>query len=219
MATTAPRPRPFDPVPQGSHVARLYRVIHIGTTEFEFKGETKKSNKVMLTFELCNEKKVFNEGEEPQPLSISREFGFSMSPKGKLRPFIEGMFGMKMHDDEAYNFDFETLPGQECLLTVGHEERSGNTYANILNASPLPKGMQAPGLVNKPEFISVDSTPEHQIETLPEWITKKIYATEEWTARQRHVRNMQDAGLTGQAGTNIRDYRPDVVQEEKDIPF
>ena len=34
--------------------------------------------------------------------------------------------------------------GPECLLTVVHEERNGNTYANILNASALPKGMEAP---------------------------------------------------------------------------
>src|SRR6266550_6930129 len=107
LAMKAPKGKSFDPVPAGTHVARLYQIIHIGTVKFEYKGEVKQSDKIRFTFELCNERKVFNEGEEPRPFSISREFGFSISPKGHLRPFIEGMGGAKMHDDEAYNFDID----------------------------------------------------------------------------------------------------------------
>jgi hypothetical protein len=56
-------------------------------------GETKSSDKVRLTFELSNERKVIKEGEEARPYSVSREFGFSMHSKSKLRPFVEGMIG------------------------------------------------------------------------------------------------------------------------------
>jgi hypothetical protein len=57
----------------------------LGTNSFEYMGETKSSDKIRLTFELSNERKVFKEGDEAKPYSISREFGFSMHTKSKLR--------------------------------------------------------------------------------------------------------------------------------------
>src|SRR5436190_13601596 len=109
MSLTAPRAKSNTDIPKGNHVARLYQVIHIGTNEFEFKGETKKSDKIRFTFELSNERKVFKEGEEAKPFSVSREFGFSMGPKSHLRPFVESMVGTALFDDEAYGFNFEDL--------------------------------------------------------------------------------------------------------------
>ena len=53
MTTTAKKPeegKKFDPVPEGSHVARLYRLIHIGTQRFEFSGEAKELYKIRLEF-------------------------------------------------------------------------------------------------------------------------------------------------------------------------
>jgi hypothetical protein len=217
----APKPKAFDPVPKGSHVARLYQIIHLGTTHFEYKGEAKSSNKIRLTFELCNERKVFTEGEEAKPYSISREFGWNMSPRGKLRPFIEGMLGVALDDDEAYNIDIESLLGEACLVTVVHEEKNGNTYANILNASPLPKGMEAPATYNPTVFLSVEDATEEQILALPEFLRDKLYQSDEWAERMER-----------KANPDPKDYRPNGVKktlehaekaadevDEADIPF
>ena len=182
----APKPKAFDPIPKGTHVARLYSIIHLGTTSFQYKGEEKSSNKIRLTFELCNEKKEFKEGEGEKPYSISREFGWSMSPRGKLRPFIEAMSGAALYDEEAYNLDIEDLLGRECLLTVVHEEKNGNTYSNILTASPLPKGTIAPEMVNEPKFVSVDTSSEEEIAALPEFLKNKMYESEEWAGRKTY---------------------------------
>jgi hypothetical protein len=179
----APKSKSFDPVPAGTHVARLYQIIHIGTTSFEYKGEMKQSDKIRLTFELCNERKVFNEGEEPRPFSISREFGYSMSPKSHLRPFIEGMAGVKMHDDEAYNFETDSLLGEACLLSVVHVEKEGNTYANIQSASPLIKGMEAQPLYNKTQTIDVNTITDDELAALPQFLQDKIKASLEWANR------------------------------------
>jgi hypothetical protein len=93
-------------------------------------------------------------GDEPRPWSVSREFGFSMHAKSKLRPFVEGMIGTALFDKEADNFEFESLLGQECLRNVVHDEKNGSVYANIVGASPLPKGMDAPALVNETRMIT-----------------------------------------------------------------
>jgi hypothetical protein len=215
MALTAPRAKTNTDVPKGNHVARLYQIIHIGTNEFEFKGETKKSDKIRLSFELCNERKVFKEGEEPRPFSVSREFGFSMGPKSHLRPFVEGMIGTALFDEEAYNFDFEDLLGRECLLNVVHEEKNGNVYANIAGASPLPKGMDAPELYNDTTMIDVNTSPVEEIEALPEFIKAKIFSSEEWAGRTAHERNME--AYTQQKATGSTPTSADINPE--DIPF
>lgn len=227
----APEPKKtHDPAPKGSHVARLYQIINLGTTEFEYKGEMKKSTKLRLTFELCNEKKVFKEGEEAKPLSVSREFGFSMSPRSKLRPFIESMIGTALHDKEAYNFDFEDLLGRECLLTIDHESKGEKTYANIISAAPLPKGMEAPELFNEAVSLDVNSITEAEMDTLPDFLKEKMWHSEEWALRQRATINVAKAKevLAQQSEENLaKANRPSFIQEEpeegedefSDIPF
>ena len=190
MALTAPKGKSSEPAPKGNHVARLYQIIHIGTNDFEYMGETKSSDKIRLTFELCNERKAFKEGDEPRPWSVSREFGFSMHAKSKLRPFVEGMLGAPLFDKEADNFDFESLLGQECLLNVVHDEKNGSVYANIAGASPLPKGMDAPALANETKMIDVNTASFEEIEALPGFIREKMQSSDEFKGRVKHAENM-----------------------------
>jgi hypothetical protein len=156
-------------------------------------GETKSSDKIRLTFQLSNERKVFKEGDEPKPYSISREFGFSMHTKSKLRPFVEGMIGAPLFDKEADNFDFEDLLGRECLLNVVHEEKNGNVYANVAGASPLPKGMDASEQVNESKMIDVNTAPFEEIEALPSFIREKMQSSDEFKGRVAHQNNMGGA--------------------------
>lgn len=202
MALTAPKGKAFDPAPAGSHVARLYQIIHIGTITTEFKGEKKQTDKIRLTFELCNETKVFKEGEEAKPLSVSREFSFYMSPKANLRQFVEGMIGTRLDEEEAATFDLEGLLSEDCLLNIVHSESksSGNIYADIKSASPLPKGMTAPTVFNTPTLIDVNSATEEQIDALPEFIRDKMKSSEQFDAR-------------------FRQGQPNVEVSPDDIPF
>jgi hypothetical protein len=176
--------RELDPVPQGNHVARLYEIIHVGTIPTTWQGQEKMTDKIRLSFELCNERKEFKEGEGEKPFSISREFTYSWGPKGHLRPFVEGFIGTKLHDDEAYNFNLEDLLGEACLLNVVHTEKDGNTYANIQGASPLPKGMTAPELVNETRSLDINTMPYKDIGGLPLFIQSKMYSSEEFANRK-----------------------------------
>lgn len=211
MTLTKAKKPTREPAPAGTHVARLYQIIHIGTVPTSYKGQDKMTDKIRLTFELSNEKKVFKEGEEARPLAISREFTYSWGSKGHLRPFVEGLGGVKLSDEDAYNFDMEALLGQPCLLNVIHEEKEGATYANVNSASPLPKGMVAPELFNETQVIDINSTPWDEIATLPEFIINKMMSSEEWNARKIHEANL--AGHTSDID-EIFDESP--VDEEEE---
>lgn len=181
----APKPKStYEAVPAGTHVARLYQIVNLGTHAFEFKGETKSSTKIRLTFELPGEMREFGEDKELKPMAISREFGFSMGKKSHLRPFVEGMLGVALHDEEAYAFDIEDLLGRSCLLSVAHTEKDGNVYSNINSASPLMKGMAAPEGFNPTSLIDVNTATEEQVDALPGFLRDKMKASDEWKARQ-----------------------------------
>lgn len=182
----------FAPTPKGNHIARLYQIFHFGHVPTEYQGEKNQTDQVKLTFELCNEKKVFKEGEDPRPYSIStRDLTYSLGKKANLRKLVEGMIGVSLTDDEAYAFDIEQLIGTACLLNVVHTTKDQNTYANIQGASPLPKGMDAPPLFNEAKIVDVDSATLEQIDALPDWVKDKFKMSDEFDKRFRQA-GMED---------------------------
>jgi hypothetical protein len=171
----------FELVPIGNHLARVYRVIHIGTAPEAYMGEEQMMNKILIGFELCNEKKVFKEEKGEEPLVIGREFTLSMGKKSNLKKFVENMLGVALQDEEAYSFDIASLIGEACLLNVIHKvSGKGNTYALIQGASPVPKGMIVPAQHNPAQKLDYEKFDEELYKSLPEYIRTKIGKTEEF---------------------------------------
>ena len=170
-------------VPAGTHVARCYQIIHIGTILDTYQGEEKLVNKVRLVFELPLETADFGKGE--QPFSIGRDFTLSMHEKSGLRAFVQGWLGKAMSDGEANKFDIATLLGKECMLNVMHRTaNTGRTYADIKGASPLVKGMTCPPLVNSAFLLDYDSEDfDLRFKMLPEWLQNKVSSSKEFSDR------------------------------------
>ena len=181
-------------VPEGTHLAILYRVMNLGTRLQEYMGKPKehKDTLVTLTFEFPNERSKFTaknedgtEEEVDKPLVLSREFTLSMGPKSNLRPFVEGIIGVKLLDEEAYAFDLEDLVGKSCLVTVNHRESktNGKTYANVTSTAPLMRGMTVPEQYNTSSVFDVNTASREVIDALPEFIRKKIEDSDEYKKR------------------------------------
>lgn len=180
----APRPKQFDPVPAGNHIARLYQILHIGTISNPYQGQDRQVDTIRLTFELCNEKKEFRDGEGEKPYSISQDLTFSMGKKANLRKMVEGMLGKTLKDEEALDIEIESLLGTACLLSVVHKETAaGNTIARIQSASPLPKGLEAPDMVNPKKFIDVGDADCDELDNLPQFLREKIQSSHEYGVR------------------------------------
>lgn len=174
----------FEPAPAGNHVARLYSIINIGTIEEEYAGETKQINKIRFTFELCNKKKVYKDGEPEKPIAIGAEFTFSMGAKANLRKFVEGMLGKKLTDAEANELQVESLLGHACLLNVIHKtSKTGNLYALVQNASPLPEGIEAPAQANENFLLGYgDTWDQAKFALLPNFIKDKMMLSAQYKA-------------------------------------
>ena len=189
MALVAPKnneykARNFELVPSGNHVASLYQILHIGTVEDTFEGDTRWVDKIRFTFELSNERKEFKEGEGEKPFSISKEMTFSMNEKAHLRKIVEGMLGVALSEEEAEAFEIDAVLGKSCLLNVVHKTtKRGMNIAVILTASPLPKGMPKPENFNEPRLLDVNTISDEDMGKLPGFLREKMESSKEWKKR------------------------------------
>jgi len=170
-------------VPAGTHVARCYQIIHIGTIPDTFQGEDRLVDKVRLVFELPLETADFGKGE--QPFSIGRDFTLSMHEKSGLRAFVQSWLGKSMSDSDAAKFDIGTLLGKEAMVSVMHRTaNTGRTYADLKGASPLAKGMTCPPQVNSAFLLDYDSEDfDLRFKMLPEWLQNKVSSSAEFSQR------------------------------------
>jgi hypothetical protein len=192
MPTKATAPtKTFTLTPAGTHVARVFKFMNLGTRYQEYKGEMKDypDTLINISFELPNELNTFTvknedgtEEKVEKPFAISREFTLSMGPKSNLRPIVEGIIGTPLTDEEAYAFDLESLVGMTCLVTIAHKKsKDGDrTFANLVSTAPLMKGMVAPEAFNKPVIQNVNDMTVEEIEALPEWLANKMKVSDEY---------------------------------------
>lgn len=177
----------FEIAPAGNHIARLYRIINLGNVPFTFQGEGKRGPKVRLYFELSNEMIEYEKDGQKltKPFSVSAEYTLSMHKKAQLRKIVEGVVGEALDDEEAWEFDIESLLGKVTLLNVIHKaSKDGQkTYANIAGTSPLPKGMEAPAIVNQPSILDVNTATLEEIEDLPDFLKDAIKSSTEFYNR------------------------------------
>lgn len=200
----------FETAPAGNHVAICNGVVDLGVQPGRGKYPDPKPQ-VYLRFELPTERVSYEkDGKTIEgPMSIGRDFSAFMSEKANLRKFVESWFGKKFPtDDAAGNFDFSTLLGRKCLLNVTHTEKGDKVYANISNATPIPKGMTADyPQHNKSVFFDLATPDEKAFETLPQWLQKRI--------NERIIEQPKN----GNAGNHDERNPPPPADFDDDIPF
>ena len=170
-------------VPSGTHIARCYSMIHIGTVEWEWQGETKHSDKIRLSFELPNEMRDF--GGEEKPMVISKEYTLSLHEKSNLRRDLEGWRGKSFTKEELNRFDVTNLLGKSCNVSIIHKNsKSGNEFAQIGSISGISKGTKCPEQINESFIFNYeDNFNAEWLEQQPDWIQDQIKGTDEYKSK------------------------------------
>lgn len=176
--------------PAGTFIARVTRIIYIGTIKETYMGEEKEMPKVMITWELPTETHVFKEEDGAKPFTISKEYTHSMGKKSNLRPVTEAIIGASLLDEEAYNFDHDELLGLPCQITIIHEEKESGTWEKVTTVSPLLKGVTCPPQVNPSKVLSFEKWDEALFESLPNFIKNKIISSKEYKAMKGIVKEV-----------------------------
>lgn len=172
-----PEKNEFELTPAGTHVATCYRVVDLGTQLVDFKGETKKQHKIMISWELTDEKM-----QDSRPFSTHKQYTLSSNEKASLRKDLQSWRGLPFSDEDFGRFDIGVLIGKSCLVGIVHTSQNGNTYANITSIMKLPKGTMAPPLINPTVYFSLNDFKQEIYDNLSENIKAKIAKSPEYQA-------------------------------------
>lgn len=146
----------FTPHPEGQFAAVCVDVVDLGVIETHWQGQIKHKHKIEIFF-FCGEWKDGEDGKK-QPLFVRERFTLSLNDKGNLKKFLEAWRGRQFTKEEEEGFDIEKLIGAPAVVQVVHREDNGNTYANILSAMRILKGMDFP---EKPkDYVRVCDRPK-----------------------------------------------------------
>lgn len=169
----------FELAPAGNHLAVCFQVIDLGTQQVEWSGQVKKQRKIILGWELPNEKM-----DDGQPFMISSRYTFSSFERAKLMLHLNSWRGRPFTDEEYGSFEMENLIGKGCFLNLIHEpsKDGSRTYCNIASIAALPKGTKTPELTNQPVYFSLDEPDEAVWHELPEWMQEIISRSPEYQA-------------------------------------
>jgi len=165
----------FKIVPAANHVGVCSMVVDLGKQRTEYMGQSKLKHQVYIAWELPHEQIEWTDkdgNERKGPMRIGKTYTVSLGKNAVLRAELENWRGRPFSEEEIKGFDITRLAGAPAMINVTHVEKNGRTYANVVGVTPLPKGMEKPGLFDA--ALVYDDEHLSTFEYLPEWLQKKV---------------------------------------------
>lgn len=170
------------PAPEGAHPGRLVRIVDVGsqvTPFFHEDGSPVVSRKLSISWELYCDRMT-----DGRPYMVSEKYTRSLNEKSGLYKLCKQWLGKEW--DEALlagGFNFSSLLGRACLVTVNHQtSKQGKTFAKLGAVTVLPKGLKADDQVNPSLLFDLDKPDRAVLELLPKWQQEEIGKSPEWKA-------------------------------------
>ena len=178
----------FQLAPVGNHIARCVQVIDLGTQRDSFEGKPKIMHKVRISWELPEEKAVFDEEKGEEPFLVSKEYTLSLSDRANLRHDLESWRGRDFTEKELEAFDIDKLLGAPCMLNVIHKKSAKKRdYVAITSVTRLPKSVKpkdVPKQILPSVKYMIEDGRNDVFKALPDFIKAKIMVSEEWTGEK-----------------------------------
>ena len=164
----------FQQPPTGTHLARCYGLIDIGTQKSEYKGQTVIRRQVILRWELPTELM-----EDGRPFSVSKFYTQSLNEKSNLYADLVNWRGREFTKDELSGFDAKAILDKTCLLSITMNDKGKARVTGLMKG---PKHMEVPPRVNDLVFFSLESDEfdQNTFNALSEGIQKMIRLSPEW---------------------------------------
>lgn len=207
----------FPIVPEGVYTARCFKIIDLGTQWIEWAGEKKQQRKVLITWELLDDKEKMEDG---RPWAATKKYTATLDERGRLRPDLEAWRGKKFTDSEIVNFDLQDVLGKYCTIQIVHSE--DGKYANV-NSIMAFKGTK-PESVNPDVAFDIDAPDMTIYEAFSDKMKEQINASSEWQHRELKAKGKsKPAETTDKAEPELDEVIEDFDTEEEinldDVPF
>ena len=227
----------FEQVPQGMHKAVCYRFVDAGTVDEEYMGEKSKKHKFFLFWELPGLKL-----EDDRPMSIFREYTFSLHEKSKFTEHLTSWMNRPLTDAEKQSFDLTSVLGKGCKLSVGVTSGGNAKVTDVHNIptafDPETEELRQLTTHNELQIFDLDvyckefsgeMCPESKamvdiFDTLPRFIQNRINGSEDVSPAIPPCYEMQAAlakASKAEAAPVVSEPQPienDLLPED-DIPF
>lgn len=186
----------FKIAPVGSHLARLYRIIDLGTQTSEYMGQTKMLRKVKFFWELHGDDL---KTDDSKPLIQTRNYTLSLGDKASLRKDLESWRGKSFTDDELRGFDISKLLDKWCMVTVQHRTaNNGNVYADAVAITPVPAIVQKAGVpqgVNPCVIFDLQKFDQEVFDSLSQGLKDQIMQSAEMRNKKDVNKMLQEAAI------------------------
>ncbi|KAA5547010.1 hypothetical protein FYK55_00910 [Roseiconus nitratireducens] len=192
----------YEPCPAGNQLAVCARLIDLGTQSTTYAGKPKRQRKLYIEFQVPGERTA-----DDQPFVVGNRYTFSSSERATLRQHLESWRGRRFTNEEIEDFDLRNILNKPACLSIVHNERGGNLYADIAHFSGIPKGTSGPALEGPTTYLSLDPEdfdPE-VFEALSDRLKETIAASPEYQALTSGATTSQSAATqpTGPDDENI----------------
>lgn len=165
----------FEITPEGTYIARCFKVIDLGTQKVEFAGDTKYQQKVMISWELLDPENV--RMKDGKPFAASKRYTASLHEKASLRKDLQNWRGKKFTEPELEGFDLKKILGSYCQVQVIHTENNGNTYANV---DAIMSTKEKPKPVNPDVYFDISEPDMEVFNNFSDNMKKIIESSLEW---------------------------------------
>jgi hypothetical protein len=162
----------FEPVPEGTHIARCITVCDLGLQQGNFGSK----EKVYVGFEVPAVRVSWEkDGKQHEgPAIIGSTYTLSVHPKSILGQHITSWRGKAFTEDELKSFDVFKVLGAPCMIAVTHAHKNENVYANITAIMRVPAGTVVPEAeTDTIGYTATDAAWSGNLDKLPEWLKKK----------------------------------------------
>ncbi len=174
--------------PEGSHLARCIGLVQLGTQKGEYQGKPSKDRrKIMLIWELPEEKHIFDEAKGEEPFVVSQIYSLVLGEKSTWQIQMESWTGGRIDR----NFNPLNRLGQPCILTIAHKPSVSDPTrirAKITAVSKLVKNQICPDRVNPLRILLFSKWDEALFEQQSEFVRKMIEASPEYKEMKLRMR-------------------------------
>lgn len=146
----------FQPCPAGVHQAVCVDVVDLGLLPSKFlnkDGTPKKQHKIRIVWQVEELRE-----QDGKPYIVQKRYTNSLDDRANLRKDLESWLGRAFTEAELEGFDTDVLLGVNCLLSVQHNVKGSETYADVTALMPLRKGMAK---MNPIDYVRVQDREGH----------------------------------------------------------